>query len=177
VAYYFLMAQLPSLIHGQNPPMSSVRFRDLAETGLSKADAAVLPYCSLIPQAIPGKLDCPFISAWYEWESSLRLNLARYRAAKLKREGPSGVHPYPQDAAAAAKAASSLESPLEAELLLDEFRWKAIEYFQGIQYFDRNTVYAYLLKLQLMERRSSFRTEEGFNEYKGLYAAVMGENK
>jgi hypothetical protein len=157
--------------------MSSARFLDLAETGLSKADAAVLPYCSLNPQAIPGKLGCPFISAWYEWESSLRLNLSRYRAAKLKREGPSSVQPYPQDAAAAAKAASSLESPLEAELLLDESRWKAIEYFQGIHYFDRNTVYAYLLKLRLMERRSSFRAEDGFNEYKGLYAAVMGENK
>jgi hypothetical protein len=157
--------------------MSSARFRDLAETGLSKADAAVLPYCGLNPRSVPGNLGCSFISAWYEWENSLRLNLARYRAVKLKREGPSNIQPFPQDAAVAAKAASSLESPLEAELLLDESRWKAVEYFQGIQYFDRNTVYAYLLKLQLMERRSSFRAEEGFNEYKGLYAAVMGENK
>jgi hypothetical protein len=66
-----------------------------------------------------------------------------------------------------------MDSPLEAELFLDEARWKALEYFQGITYFDRNTVYAYLLKLLLMERRSAFRAEEGFAEYKGLYAAVM----
>jgi hypothetical protein len=67
-----------------------------------------------------------------------------------------------------------MDSALEAEIFLDQSRWRAIETFQGLDYFDRNTVYAYLLKLLLMERRSCFRAEEGFTEYKGLYAAVMG---
>jgi hypothetical protein len=38
-------------------------------------------------------------------------------------------------------------------------------------------MYAYLLKLLLMERRMAFKTEEGFNEYKGLYASILGESK
>jgi hypothetical protein len=79
----------------------------------------------------------------------------------------------PPEAEAAAKAAASLESPLEAELLLDKARWDAIGTLQGLDYFGRNTVYAYLLKLLLMERRSSFKSEEGFADYKTLYASIM----
>jgi len=28
-----------------------------------------------------------------------------------------------------------------------------------------------------MERRAAFKTEEGYTEYKGLYAAILGEPK
>jgi hypothetical protein len=76
-------------------------------------------------------------------------------------------------AALAAKAALAIESPLEAELFLDKSRWDAIESLQGIDYFTRNTIFGYLLKLLLMERRSFFKAEEGFIEYKGLYASIM----
>jgi hypothetical protein len=76
-------------------------------------------------------------------------------------------------AAAAARAALGFESPLEAELFLDKSRWDTIESLQGIDYFSRNTIFGYLLKLLLLERRSLFRAEEGFVEYKGLYASVM----
>jgi hypothetical protein len=81
---------------------------------------------------------------------------------------------HPADAAVAAvKAAAAAESPLEAELLLDKARWDAIEVLQGINYFDRNTIYAYLLKLFLLERREAFQVEEGFTEYKSLYATIL----
>ena len=84
---------------------------------------------------------------------------------------------YPADAAAAAKNALAMESPLEAELFLDKARWDAIEHLQGISTFNENAIYAYLLKLLLMERRAAFNTEEGFTEYKALYAAILGEAK
>jgi hypothetical protein len=182
MAYYFLMAQLPYLSFGQNAPMSSADFRDLAQRNLSPSDARFLPYCTLDPFALPGpdpvkaanEADSlAFIAEWRAWERSLRLNLARYRAAKLKRDAPSEIPASPADAVSAAKAASAMDSPLEAEIFLDEARWSAIEALQGIAYFDVNTVYAYLLKLLLMERRSKFKTGEGFAQYKGLYAAIM----
>jgi hypothetical protein len=158
--------------------MSSFDFRKLAGDALSPADAAFLDRCSLNP-TVAGNSGVPvFIRNWGEWETALRLNLARFRAPKVKQDpsdqrSVADAPEYPADAAAAAKVASGMDSPLEAELFLDESRWKAIDTFQGIEYFGVNTVYAYLLKLLLMERRSSFRTEEGFAEYKGLYTAVM----
>jgi hypothetical protein len=177
VAYYYLMAQLPGLIYGQPAPMSSAHFRELAEQALSPEDAALLGFFTLNPFAaeIPAgnKAGCAFLDQWREYETALRLNLARYRGAKIKREAPADAPESPVDAAAAAKAAAAMDSPLGAEIFLDESRWRAIELFQGLDYFNRNTVYAYLLKLLLLERRSCFRAEEGFAEYKGLYAAVM----
>ncbi|GHT61586.1 hypothetical protein FACS1894109_20240 [Spirochaetia bacterium] len=182
MAYYYLVAQLPSLSYGQAVPMGSKAFIDLCKTALTHEDVAFLDFCTLDPWALaPGtgvasaaESAAPeFFAKWYAWERTLRLNLARYRASRVKRDVPADVSDYPADAAAAAKAASAMDSPLEAEIFLDEARWQAIEAFQGLDYFDRNTVYAYLLKLLLMERRSAFRADEGFSEYKGLYAAVM----
>jgi hypothetical protein len=161
--------------------MSSLSFRKLCSANLGSADARLLPCCTLNPwdggpeeaaAEEPGVSE--FVGRWREWERTLRFNLARYRAARAKREVPADVPEYPAAAAAAAKAAAAMDSPLEAEIFLDGARWRAIETFQGLDYFNRNTVYAYLLKLLLMERRSCFRVEEGFAEYKGLYAAVMG---
>jgi hypothetical protein len=158
--------------------MNSAHFREMAGNALSPADAALLASFSLNPFAPAGAPvkegdSCGFLDQWREYEKALRLNLAKYRAAKVRREVPADAPDSPADAAAAAKAAAAMDSPLEAEIFLDEARWQAIELFQGLDYFDRNIVYAYLLKLLLLERRSCFRTEEGFAEYKGLYAAVM----
>jgi hypothetical protein len=170
--------------------MSSEQFKVLCARFLSRADAALLDLCSLDPDPLaPGQTEeeavsqgasprpasPAFLGAWWEWERALRLNLARYRAQRIRREGgaPVGAPEYPADAASAAKAAVALESPLEAEFFLDRARWNAIEALQGLHYFSVNTIYAYLLKLRLMERRALFKIEEGFAEYKGLYAAIM----
>jgi hypothetical protein len=172
VPYYYLAAQLPALIYGQPVPMTSSSFKELCSTKLSSSDFALLDWCTLDP-ANRQVASSSFIDGWYAWEWTLRLNLTRYRATRLKRDGSADPPEYPADAAYIAKTAMSIESPLEAEIFLDESRWKAIELLQGIQYFHINTIYAYLLKLLLMERRAGFVAEEGFTEYKRLYAAIM----
>jgi hypothetical protein len=171
--------------------MSSSAFRDLARPLLDAGDAPLLDLVGLDPGAQgefslaaegPAYADnapasgCDFVDRWREWERTLRLNLARQRSVKTKREGAAPVEPpiHPADAVAAAvKAAVATESPLEAELVLDKARWDAIEVLQGINYFDRNTIYAYLLKLILLERREAFKEEVGFSEYKSLYASIL----
>jgi hypothetical protein len=184
VGYYYLAAQLPSLLYGQAAPMSSRDFLELCEGSLRDADRAFLVLCTLDPDARGGtdhdESSLPdFIGKWRNWERSLRLNLARYRVQRLKREGGQSIDPpdYPADAAAAAKTAAAMDSPLEAEIFLDKARWDAIELFQGIDYFSINTIFAYLLKLRLMERRALFKVEEGFAEYKGLYTSIITDSE
>ena len=187
-SYYYLASQLPYLLYGQTPPMSSAAFRDLAKPLLGDHDAALLDLVGLDPQPPKAGEEGPsyadnapasgsdFIDRWREWERSLRLNMARHRAIKTKRDGAAPVEPpiHPADAAAVAvKAVVATESPLEAEILIDKARWNAIEYLQGIDYFDRNTIFAYLLKLIILERRASFKAETGFAEYKSLYASIL----
>jgi len=203
--YYYLAAQLPYLIYGQNIPMSSDAFRSLALEFMSTADAAVLDSCTLDPDspsvsadpdmgdeiaANPGagglgatyarpakKTSSSLVNNWKKWERTLRLNLAKGRSLKFKRDGASLAEAPedPPDAASAAKTALLMDSPLEAELYLDKARWDVIESFQGVNNFHKNAIYAYLLKLLLMERRAAFNAEEGFSEYKRLYAAILGE--
>lgn len=188
-SYYYLVAQLPSLVYGQAAPMTVVAFRDLAKSFLDSNDGVLLDAVSLDPgateQAEEGKPSyaeaapasgCEFIDRWRDWERTLRLTVARVRAQRTKREGGAPVEPplYPVDATAVAVSVmAEAESPLEAEIALDKARWNAIGYLQGLNTFDRNVVYAYLLKLLILERYSMFKTEEGFKEYKSLYAAIL----
>jgi hypothetical protein len=188
-AYYYLASQLPYLVFGQEPPMSAASFRELAAGFLDDEDKAQIDRCVLEPPPeappllslppVPGEpkaLSSEFIKGWLEWERALRLNLARFRSQRLKREGGADAPDYPAGAAQAAKAAVAIDSPLEAEIFLDKARWDAIERLKGLDDVGSNMVFAYLLKLILMERRSSFKTEEGFMAYKTLYDSIRSDD-
>ncbi|MDR0402664.1 MAG: DUF2764 domain-containing protein [Treponema sp.] len=186
-AYYYLASQLPYLVFAQEPPMSAAAFRELAAGFLNDKDRAQIDRCVLLPPFEPPPLLPPapgepkalasdFIKGWLEWERALRLNLVRFRSQRLKRESAAAAPDYPADAVQAAKTASSMDSPLDAEIFLDKARWDAIERLKGLDDVGSNMVFAYLLKLLLMERRSSFKTEEGFMEYKTLYASIAGSD-
>ena len=192
-SYYYLGAQLPYLSQGQAPPMSSEAFKALARQQMSSRDAALLDYCTLDPDPalLPAEMSeeispenptepwsektansSRFIRRWREWERVLRLNLARGRALKLKKEAIEAPE-LPSEAVLAAKNALVIESPLEADLLLERARWDAIQAFVGMDTFSETAMYAYLLKLLLMERRAAMDSELGFTEYKALYAAIL----
>ena len=188
-AYYYLASQLPYLIYGQTPPMSSEAFKELAKPMLSKRDTALLEMVS--PDPCPPELsgegpsyseNAPssgsvFINSWREWERTFRLNLARHRSAKLHWEGSAPVTPptEPTDAVTAASRIAGLsESPLELEQHMDRERWDVIDGLQGLDTFSSSSVFAYLLKLMLLERHASFQADKGFIEYKSLYASIVG---
>jgi len=167
--------------------MSLSAFMDLALPLLSKEDADLMKLLSLYPgnaspdgegfsyaEAAPST-GCRFIDDWREWERALRLNLAKHRTIKSRLDNPSSVEapPVPADAASVAvKAVNNAATPLEGEITIDKARWDAIGALAGNDYFDRNNVFAYFLKLSLLERRRSFDKEKGFAEYKSLYASI-----
>jgi len=187
-SYYYLVAQLPALSYGAPAPLGAGDFIELCRNLMEDSDKPLLRECALDPagseqtsgdEAAYARLSAPthsaLIDGWRAWERALRLNLARLRSQRLKRDTAALTEPPvdPLDAATVAKAALTMESPLEGELYLDRARWDAIESLQGFDYFGRDTVYAYLLKLLLLERRAQFKAEEGFSEYKALYASIM----
>jgi len=188
-SYYYLMAQLPYLIYEQKPPMSSENFKDLAMSLLDKDDAVLMRNISKdFDSADFKKHDyeknapssgCDFIDKWRNWERTLRLNIARERAIKIKRDQVIKEPPvFPADAVnTAIKAVVQDGSPLEKETMLDKARWSAIEILAGNDYFHRNSVFAYFLKLILLERRQSFKAEKGFVEYKSVYSEVLENSK
>jgi hypothetical protein len=178
--YYYLGAQLQSIIYGQPVPVSSMDFLEMALNEMSPVDAKNLEYCTLEPipqeQLYTANVSSRFIQLWHNWEEVLRQNLAKNRSMKLKREDAGSFDNAPEDppdAVAAAKNALGVDSPLEAEFILDKARWSAIDSIIGVEYFTPGTIYGYLLKLKLMERRLIFDAEEGFTEYKKLYSSIL----
>ena len=188
--YYYLMAQLPYLMYDKKPPMSSKKFKELANSQLSREDSSFLKHLSL---DIDGYADpelngadtanfenikttgCEFVDKWKEWERTLRLNLARYRSLKLYPNAEAIDPPVvPDDAYTAAAIAFTQDgSPLDGEILIDKARWHAIDLMTGQDYFHENNVYAYYLKLLILERRELLNAEKGFAEYKSLYAQIF----
>jgi len=151
-----------------------------------------------------GLTGCEFIDNWREWEKTLRLNLARYRylelineknpndfkkAPKAETAADEGDTYYfedletltvpviPADAYNAASVIFTQDgSPLDGEIMIDKARWNAIDLMLGNEYFDRNNVYAYYLKLLILERRQLFEVEKGFSEYKSLYSQIINSS-
>jgi hypothetical protein len=119
---------------------------------------------------------CDFVDGLREWEVSLRLNLARLRAASTGREENAlpEAPDSPSDAVEAAARAIGAETPLEGEAVIDRARWDAVETLQGNDLFHRRTVFAYMTKLLILERQASFQAEAGYSQYKSLYDSILG---
>jgi hypothetical protein len=170
--------------------MTCEAFVALCQTMLRGKDMALLSKLSLDPNpdrvgeeakgpsyvhGVP-PCGCKFIDNWREWERTLRLSLAKHRASKIPNYPTEIIDPpfFPVEAnQAAARALAQDISPLDGELVIDRARWNAIENLAGTDYFSRDNVFAYYLKLLLLERRQAFNVEKGFAEYKSLYAYII----
>lgn len=178
MTYYYLIAQLPSLNYNQPAPISSADFRALCREHLSGADFALLERCALGFPAATADADAgsPFVKGWLRHERSLALGLARERSVRLGRDVSKSAFNTADggfEIDSLVKAALAIGNPLEAELFLDKARWDTAEALQKAAYFGVNAVFAYMLKLLLIERRSSFMPKAGFAEYRTLYASIM----
>jgi len=171
-----LIASLPLINYGDKPPMSTEEFKVMCSTNLSPGHAALLQYCRYDPKLAVDTTDStgsPFIDLLMLRERVLNLNLVALRAAKLNRLSPGEPpHDVPR-AEAVAKAAFEIEDPFEAELYIDRARWGALDEMVGIDYFGVDNIYAYLLKLGLLERRQRFDVEKGFAQYRELYSKIV----
>ncbi|MDR3259240.1 MAG: DUF2764 domain-containing protein [Fusobacteriaceae bacterium] len=160
--------------------MSSRDFRELCESHLKKKEIKLFDFCIL---GVNEKMDLvklekgltwsSFINSWIKRECSLVYSLAKFRAIKQKKEISIENFYVSQEVEALSRSAFMLENPLEAELMLDKGRWEAVDALLASDYFSIDVVYAYYIKLLLLERRYSFATEEGFSEYQALYEEIL----
>jgi len=174
--YYYFVATLPSIDYGDKPPMGSEEFREQCNDQLHEDDAALLRYCSynpLLAIETVQSIGSDFMDCHMARERTLVLNLAYLRAGKLKRPSPGDPpHDVPR-AEAVAKAAFEMDDPLEAAIFIDKSRWDALDEMVGLDPFGVNNIFAYLMKLQLLERRQCFDAEVGAVKYKELYDSIL----
>jgi len=177
--YYYFAATLPALSVGAPAPMSSAEFLDRCKRNLSSSDYATVESAVLVsaPENRPAACSASaLLKAYYAWERSVRNELVRLRARKLERSPEPWVRPTARDdtASRAAQAAFQAGSPLEAELLLERQRWDTIDSLKALHYFDIESIAAYRLELQIIERLARLREELGEERYRETYAAILG---
>lgn len=178
--YYYLMAQLPPVDISSPPPFSSFeQFKELALRYLNKKDARILRGISEEPPRKYEKTGSAFLDGWYEFERSLRLELRAARAAKLKWDvSPMSFEEYDilnksYSPVKIARAAASMEDPLQAELFLNEERFIAADIIRGAEAFSSDAVFSYAVMLMLSLRAAKFSKEKGAEAYRKLYDGIF----
>ena len=186
--YYFFAATLAPINYGDEPPISSEKFRELCLNYLSPEDASFLEYCyfdSKLAMETLNPTGSEFIDDFMLQQRSFFLYLASLRASKMGRQLPaddmSGMkqlaenNPAVQNALEIGKEAFEMSDPLEAELFINKGRWQSLDTLINMNYFDVRNIYCYLLRLQLLERKRFFDTQKGTEEYQKLYDTILNE--
>jgi len=183
VAYYYLVSQLPNISGAEGKsalPLNEASFKELCCRFLSEEEKITLNGLSLVPPKELSSTGSVFLDTWYEKERNLRYALAQIRAQKMKKESvqlPAGMT---ADIISAARTAVGMDSPLSAEQFLYEYRLHLLDDLRPMDNFSIDAVYAYGLKLLLVERMRKFEVENGKTSYHKIYDNILennGDNK
>jgi len=162
--YPYLVASLPTLHFGMKPPFSYEQFLELCRRFIPTKD---YHYLTILPPPVQytEKAKRPvIIEKWIRFDSALRNELVKIRSERRQGDalpytrhsrytGPS-LTPY-------IAAATINRSPMEAEKLLDEIRWKMLDELAGNHYFDFDALVAYAYKLLILQRWETIQRAEG----------------
>ena len=73
----------------------------------------------------------------------------------------------------AARMAVEMDSPMEAEVFLNQFRMGFLESLRPMDTFSEDAVFYYGLKLKLLLRIRQFDEKSGETAYKEIYNSIM----
>lgn len=175
---YYLVSQLPDIsAAGEKStlPITEKYYRDLCSRFFDSNQIKILNKLSLEAPKLPESTGSDFLDKWYSFERSLRYALAQIRAQKMKKDA--GVIPVSvqADIVQAARTAVGMDSPLSAEQFLYEYRLSVLNTLQPMDYFSTDAVFAYGIRLMLLERIRKFDKEKGTDSYHKIYDTILGE--
>ena len=180
MAYYYLVSQLPNISSAESKsalPLTSESFREIASRFISEKEKSILNGLSLVPSMELNTTGSKFLDIWYEKERNLRCALAQIRAQKLKKD----TFPLPAgctaDIISAARTAVGMDSPLSAEQFLYDYRLRLLDDLRPLDAFSIDAVYAYGIRLMLVERMRKFEVENGKTSYHKIYDEILDGDK
>ncbi|MFH0790240.1 MAG: hypothetical protein V2A64_01260 [Candidatus Omnitrophota bacterium] len=153
--YTYLIASLPMLHFGMKPPFSREIFLGICEKLIPKDDLEILRAASISGEDIQKHAEPPVLKKWRVFDAALRNDLVRLRAARKRLD----AHRYlRQDDYAdsfithIAAQASRNPSILDAEIMLDQERWRFLDGLESGHFFDLDFLAVYSHKLLILER-------------------------
>ncbi|MCK5674918.1 MAG: DUF2764 family protein, partial [Spirochaetales bacterium] len=114
------------------------------------------------------------IKKWLSWEGTLRNEIAKLRSVSLGVDSGQFIYDTPSNSEAPgiAKNAYKMDSPLLAEEVMDKARWQFLDELEQGHYFDLEKLIVYSLRLQILERKSMFTTENGNEKFQKIYENI-----
>jgi hypothetical protein len=161
VDYTYLVASLPYLEFAGAPPMSPAAFLEYCEGLMAPADHDAL---RRVVAGDLGTVAHPAVRHYAACETQLRNAVARARAARTGADAERVLREHPGWEAGVeerAVQAMAMPDPLEREKALDRVRWQLLEELAVMPAFGVQAVYAYALKLCLLEKWQSLSDERG----------------
>lgn len=140
---------------GAKPPFTFEKFLYLAAEFIRDEDITALRSIS-IDGAYPEVKVHPAIKGWRDFDTALRNELARIRSSRKKIDPAKYIRGSGYADTRISRIAMSAyrnPSPLEAERMLDQERWNALEELALGHHFDLDVLIIYGHKLLILEKR------------------------
>lgn len=161
--YTYLIASLPVLLFGMKPPFSFERFLENCRPLISEEDFLLLSNLPITIDEYSKSVSHPTIERWLAFDTALRNELVKIRAHSKKIDEAKYLRGEILIDMAISQAAMSSHrstSILEAEKILDEARWQALDDLGLGHYFDMDSLILYAYKLKILERWEKIYTQD-----------------
>jgi hypothetical protein len=171
MAYYSLVASLPSLQIGDDPPVSVEEYIDNCAQWVTDRETQILRKVLL---ADPDIAPCPLCETWNNIETQIRDASAKQRGQKLGVDYKEYLQPHEgfsgtiETLVADAFAQSD---PVELEQHLDRGRWNLAEELVGLDPFSFEKVLAYGIQLKIVERWNNMNVSVGKEKIEAVITA------
>lgn len=165
---YYLTATLPLLSLEDPAPVSLEEFIRDNEGQLTPVEIEEL---NNIQEGRTDQFRHPFLIRWRQGETQLRNALGRIRAAAAKAGAADFVQEHEgwdMRIERVAAEAMGMDDPLARELYLDRFRMEVIEDLAFSERFEIGAVYAFALRLKIVERWEAMNEELGRENLESL---------
>ena len=171
--YYYAVSSLPFLDFESVPLLTISEFIDICRSTLTEKDFEILNSLNL-DGIKDSDSSLPLLKKWVSWEGTLRNEIVRLRADSLDMEAETYLYAVESNTEAPGLAGNAykLDSPLLAEESLDRSRWQFLDELESGHYFDLEKLIVYLLRLKILERRTTFTIEKGNENFQKIYENI-----
>ncbi|MDF7799151.1 DUF2764 family protein [Pontiellaceae bacterium B1224] len=171
MAYYSLVASLPNLQIGDEPPFTTEEYVENASQWVTERESEILRKVLLQE---PDIAPCPLCKKLYDVECQIRNASARQRGQKLGVDFKEYLQPHDGfigEIEAFVKDAFTQSDPVELEQHLDRGRWNLAEELVGQNPFSFEKVLAYGIQLKIVERWNRMDVHVGKEKIEAVITA------
>ena len=171
MAYYALVASLPHLKIGDEPPFSTEEYVRTCSQWVTEYETRILEHILL--NLHTGER-CEICRKWFDIETQLRNAVARLRGQKLGVDFKEYLQPHEGYSGLIEQIvtdAFTRNDPLEIEEELDRGRWHLAEDLVGQDPFGFERVLAYGIQLRIVERWNSMDVSVGKEKLEAVITA------